>query len=116
MASSATARARLARPVSFGLGRHLATRQARHFFQATQGCTCLGDGGARLLNLGVRGRQAGLRAQDLIAQFGGVQLHQHLALLDLVVDVDVDLQHRAGKLAADVDGTGGLHRAVGGDV
>jgi hypothetical protein len=60
-------------------------------------------------------RQRGLRAQDLVAQLGGVQHHQHLALLDAVVDVDVDLQHRARQLAADVDAARGLQRAVGGD-
>ena len=78
--------------VQLGLGRHLAARQARHFLEAAPrpalASFTVADG---LRHLGVRGGERGARAHDLVAQLGGVELDQHLALLDAVVDVDVDL-------------------------
>ena len=106
---------RRAAGVELGCRRHLAAGQPRHLLQPRQV-------GARLLlrrdglrHLGVRRGERRARAQDLVAQLGGVELDQHLPLAHAVVDVDVDLLHRARELAADVDRARRLQGAVGGD-
>ena len=109
------ARQRCARHVELGLGRHFARRKPRDFVEPRHARARLGKRGGGLRDLGLRGSQRGLRAEHLVAKLRRVEFDEYLPLLDLVVDIDIDLQHGAREFTADVDGARGLDRAVGRD-
>jgi hypothetical protein len=73
------------------------------------------DGGGGCVGVGLGGRELGFLRGDLIEDLLLVELAEDLALLDVVVDVDVEAGDDAGRFGFDLDLGDGLDLAGGDD-